>query len=276
MRFGGCVIVFAAIAAACSSFDAAPVPREAGSGDASIDLDASGVHPYVAAVLEDNPTFYFRLEESGGATPVNSVQGPFAGGYEGIVRLGAEGAFAGSRAMDHDDANGGLSVPTPDISGLKHFSIELWYRQRFADVADAGDKLRFLAARSEGRDNQREGVYLFVEPTVGLSFERLVSGSAPRGVYVSPPPRVAMFHHVVATFDGTMLRLFVDGANVASTPDDRAANPSGRPFLFGDFGQDRPYTTFLPFIGTIDEIAFYAEALDPARVDAHFRAAKGR
>jgi hypothetical protein len=261
----GYVMVVAAMAASCASFEAAPAsPPDTDAGIPS----GAGVHPYVAAVLQDKPAFYFRLEERAGAVAINSAPTGVAGAYEGTVVLGAQGAFRASQAIERDGTPGRVKVTGADFSGP--FSIELWYRQPVSDV-DA-DRFRFLAATNQGTELARDGVYLFIHPKLGLSFERLVAGTYVNGVRAAIPS-LSTFHHVVATYGSGMCRLYIDGASVGSAVDTRLANASAAPLWFGDFGPAPIYPTFVPFIGSIDEIAVYADALDPARIEAHFRAA---
>jgi hypothetical protein len=77
-------------------------------------------------------------------------------------------------------------------------------------------------------------------------------------------------YHVVATYDGTSQRLFIDGVDVASAPVTGSIARRRDSLDIGSDGGSRG-----SFRGTIDEVAVYARALAPERVRAHYRAAVG-
>jgi 6-phosphogluconolactonase (cycloisomerase 2 family) len=76
-----------------------------------------------------------------------------------------------------------------------------------------------------------------------------------------------VFSHVVATFDGTRLRLYVNGVlatNTATVP--TAFVHSDGPLRIGNAAGG----PFLSWLGSIGEVAIYPTALTQARVTAHF------
>jgi hypothetical protein len=88
--------------------------------------------------------------------------------------------------------------------------------------------------------------------------------TAPAGSIAAGVPQ-----HVVATFDGSMRRLYVDGVEVAAAPLAGAtANPG--PLFVGSTGGLSGF-----FDGTIDELAIYSQALTSARVTAHYAEGAG-
>src|SRR2546426_625083 len=73
--------------------------------------------------------------------------------------------------------------------------------------------------------------------------------------------------HLVGTFDGSTVRLYVNGALFSSAP---ASGPlsggAGQSFI-GRLGQG-----VFPFQGTLDEVAVFPSALSAERVRAHYQA----
>ncbi len=69
------------------------------------------------------------------------------------------------------------------------------------------------------------------------------------------------FHHIVATYNGTVIRLWKDGVNVAN------ASQTG-PILYGsvDLNIGRNPVGSDPFMGTIDEVAFWNQSLSQSQI----------
>lgn len=85
------------------------------------------------------------------------------------------------------------------------------------------------------------------------------------------------WHHVVGTFDGQMLRLYVDGKLANASPSKSPAVKSGKNFfigcVLGDANATDPnYTRSAFFPGQVDEVKVYSRALSDAEVKSHFDA----
>jgi len=102
-----------------------------------------------------------------------------------------------------------------------------------------------------------------------LSFERFQSG-AETAVGGSITPNG--YSHIVATFDGTTMILYVNGAVVQSSAAPQAIAS------FTDSFNVATYSTQMTadcIHGTIDEVAVYDHALTAARIQAHYRVGTG-
>jgi hypothetical protein len=71
--------------------------------------------------------------------------------------------------------------------------------------------------------------------------------------------------HVVATYDGKTLTLYVDGIATESAPDPRPQLLKRTPLLVG--ARDKISGVL---VGSVDELAIYDKALPADRVKAHF------
>ena len=78
--------------------------------------------------------------------------------------------------------------------------------------------------------------------------------------------------HLLATYDGSTARLYVNGALAGSTGATYALNTQ-RPLRMASGATDRAPDYFLP--GRVDEVAVYGSALTAARVQAHYTAGIG-
>jgi hypothetical protein len=243
--------------------DARPIEADAqaadaGASDASIDAG----NPYVLAVLSDAPVLYLRLEESSGVL-ARDLTGEAKASYYGNFRLGVQGVFPGSRAIELDGGLGGVvALEDFDFSGTKPFTLEAWFRPTAHD-----EVWRFvtnLDARTSDGLRQSLGVWAHGD-TDGFELERYVDGKN-RSVWRSLPT-IGEFHHMVATYDGGTLRLYVDTQLAGATTDARPSHAVGE-LWFGSL--DRHYGTL---IGDLDEVAVYDKALPVTRVVAHYDAA---
>ena len=79
---------------------------------------------------------------------------------------------------------------------------------------------------------------------------------------------VGEFSHLVGTWDGTRLTLYVNGTNAAEfTPSSMPPLNSGAPFYIGGFQQALGYTGQF-FNGVIDELSLYSRALNASEIQA--------
>ncbi|MBI2928666.1 MAG: LamG domain-containing protein [Verrucomicrobia bacterium] len=83
------------------------------------------------------------------------------------------------------------------------------------------------------------------------------------------------WHHVVGTFDGTALRLYLDGQLANASPSKFATAKPGKNFFLGCVlgdpnATDPNYSRSTFFPGQIDEVRVYGRALSEAEVKAHF------
>jgi Concanavalin A-like lectin/glucanases superfamily len=85
----------------------------------------------------------------------------------------------------------------------------------------------------------------------------------------APPEAIAAgkTYHVLATYDGTTQRLYVNGTQVASAALSGPATTNANPLYIGSWDGTEEF-----FKGTIDEVAVYGSVLGLAQVAGHFDA----
>lgn len=175
-----------------------------------------------------------------------------AGSVVGGVTFGQVGALRGSMdtAASLNGSTGYISVPTSGLpaSGAT-FSLEAWVKLA-ANPASAGPILVL------GQTGSRTFFQVNSAGTVSVG-----SGST-----ITSPSAISLnaWHHLVATYDGATLTLYVDGASVAS-----GASSSAITYGNAWIGQSLA-GAFLS--GLLDEVAIYGAALSAARVTAHYNA----
>jgi hypothetical protein len=229
-----------------------------GSTDGGSDFDASKpASRYAAVVLEDHPLVYLRLGETSGTEAVNEMGGP-GGAYVGDAGLGVPGSIAGeSNTAVRFDGTQGTSIRLGtgfNFAGNHPYSVEVWVRPE--GPAGGGDNsiVEDCAFCTAG------GWSLFMQFDA-LKFERQ---DVERAWKVDGLPK-NQFTHVVGTFDGAALHLYVDGLNFTDAP--ATSSMVDTP--------DQHLSAGRAFPGTLDEIAVYDYALSKERVYEHHKAGVG-
>lgn len=214
---------------------------------------------YRAAVLEDAPLGYWRLDDP--AATARDELGRFDGVYLGACAHGVPGALTGDldTAVRLDGASCAIELPDglafPDRAP---FTVELWV------LLDAIDTYQHFVMK-ERRDttNPIDG-YALLESPSGVYFERAVNQNLVTTQNVEVP--AAKFVYVAGTFDGGALRLQLDDVTTPLVADPGFMRAYSAPAMIGVSNAGIGYVG-----GVIDELAIYDHALPQARVDLHRR-----
>jgi hypothetical protein len=86
---------------------------------------------------------------------------------------------------------------------------------------------------------------------------------------IGPVLALGSWSHIVGSYDGATLRLYVNGAAAGAAAVGTLASGSGPAFI-GHLGAEGGSPGIYPFSGSIDEVALYGSALSASRVLAHF------
>jgi hypothetical protein len=85
--------------------------------------------------------------------------------------------------------------------------------------------------------------------------------------FSNEPYILRKWQHIVAVKDKTEMRLYVDANQVASAPDSSPLS-DGLELLVGQIDRERDLR---PFVGQLDELAFYDRALSHQEIEQHYR-----
>jgi PKD repeat protein len=215
------------------------------------------------AVAADNPDLYWRLDDASGTTAADASRYGAPGTYSGAgityhaasPVTGPSGtgvAFTGSTGTI--GSNSSYTNPTT-------YSEEAWFK---TTSTTGGKIIGFGSLRTGNSPSHDRDVYL------------LASGQIVFGAYTGSPVTITSpgkynngaWHQVVATQAPDGMRLYVDGALVASNSNTKAANFTG----YWRVGGDSAWSGSNYFNGTLDETAVWLSELSPARVLAHYNA----
>ena len=247
--------------------DAATMPdggggaTEAGAPDTS-SADGS-TSKYASTIVADGPLLYLRFGDTGGTTAKATVGSDGTYAVAG-VSLGAPGALAGDPDLALTlDGTGTVSLPGASFDGLTPFSVELWVKPSATNTGYG-----FVVDHSNW-NAPRRGWTLLVGSD-GTGFERWKNDTDRTGLRVEAVSAEG-WHHVVGTFDGTTVRLYVDAVRVSSAATSVALPARASALTIGNQNCD---CSGNGFIGSVDELAIYDKALSRERIQAHVQAAR--
>jgi hypothetical protein len=223
---------------------------------------------YRDVVVEDGPLSYWRLADTTIAVARDEM-GRVDGAYEGTCTLGVAGALVDdpdtAAQFDGATCRVALATRTP-FDGISPFSLEAWAFHATIPTAPGFQ----VYVMDQTRDlNPLDGYGLVLSNTVGVYLERSAGGSnrlTPRQL-IAP----GTWHHVVGTYDGATLSLYIDGVFASSTANviTPVDSTGSLPYLGS---QSTPTPTGL-MQGVLDEIAVYDHVLSAERVAEHHRVA---
>jgi hypothetical protein len=215
-------------------------------------------------LLADHPIGYWRLGDAAGNAADTSGRGN-TGTYRSGVMQGVPGAIVGDpdTAAQFTGQTGAIVVGSGfNFPGTAAFSIEAWIKPTIID-----GNFRHVFTKQH-RDTPKEGYALLVQQDNGISFERFIDDNIAMAKVATMPPS-ASFTHVVATYDGALMRLYVNGQLAGQSVEGGrpAAAVLVEPALIGAAALDES----IFFAGAIDEVAVYAAPLPAIRIQAHYQ-----
>jgi hypothetical protein len=209
--------------------------------------------PAAAHVL---PVAQFDLNDNGGTTAQNDAwRFSAAGALSGNADWTA-GRFEGGLAFGGTD--GVVEVPDSDALDSPRVTVSAWVR---SDASGSPGAYRYVVAK--GGNGCCTGSYgLYTGASGGIEF---YVATSPTTYVVSPDGGTGIWdgrwHNAVGTFDGSTVRLYVDGHQVDSgSPDSSPIQyglPSGNDLAIGNY----PWCQGLGFVGEIDEVKVFDRAL---------------
>ncbi len=221
--------------------------------------------PYLEVVKADAPVGYWRLGETSGETAAD-VMGKNNGSYLNGVELGVPGALTGdaNNAAGFSAANQSkVEVPYTAELNPPVFSLEVWAKV----TGGAGAHRSPLASRD---DAPQRGYIFYAEPGNTWQFWTGTGASSGWDVIAGPALTIGAWAHLVATYDGTTKRFYVNGAEVGTSTNPFGVNDA-QLLRIGGSATENPVGSFF-FEGSIDEVAVYDKPLSPESILTHYAA----
>lgn len=225
---------------------------------------AGGAYP--AAVLADAPQVYWRLGEPSGTTAADASGFGRDGTYTNTPVLGTAGLLTGDTDTSMGvNANAGhcASIASASWMNVSAFTIELLIYLTSATDTGQGDA---LASRYGPAGFQ----WLLWRNTAGkLAIQTKNSGGTTLNVADPATASLSTRYHVASTWDGSTLRLYVNGVSVGTPVAMTSIIASTVAMEVGRYSGTNGTTPG----GRLDEFAFYDTALSGAQIAAHYAAA---
>jgi Concanavalin A-like lectin/glucanases superfamily len=226
------------------------------STDAIILKTQGAVTLYRDIVLADTPLHYWRLEETSGTVAADSGSSPISGTIKSSVTLGvaANSPTPGGTAFSFPGNGTTGYVWMSGVSvAYAQYSIEAWVKS-----SSSGG----IAGRGYS-----PGTMLYYSGGTAYFYKN--------GSVISKAASSGAWHHIVGTFDGSQMRIYVDGTS--SSPLTASGTPTdNRSYVFAIGGYNASSSALSgPLIGQIDEVAFYTYALSQTRISAHLAGGAG-
>jgi hypothetical protein len=223
---------------------------------------SNGVSAYASAVTGAAPRSYWRFGESSGSVLVDQ-RGVANGTYLGAPQLGLAGLLISDpdTAVSFNGTSQYADVPAAAAWTPSSFSIEIVVRPSELPV----NKTIWAT------QGNFTGWWLNTGPT-GIVRIFVGDGFAWRLENTGPVLEAGGNYHLVATYDGSNARLYVNGALASTGPTATMASNAGANVMrFGAYstgpGQYWP--------GTLDDASFYPTVLTPTQIQAHYTATTG-
>ncbi|PHQ32128.1 hypothetical protein CEE69_27455 [Rhodopirellula bahusiensis] len=239
---------------------------------------------YVSAVLESSPDIYWRFEGLEGSYPQHvKNEGKLPELHASVVGNPGWRQYRGNRVAELGLTDAASAFTTETLwpsKPLDNYTIEAWAKPQ---LYHHGEMICLVdpVERREGRHDQallletfaREWFYAL--KVLGPNRIRFNHRTPPSGVVLDgtnlvseDPYQVRVWQHVVARKSGNELSLWIDG-NLAAQQEDEAPLPANMQILIG---QIYPTKNYRPYVGQIDEVAFYDRALTKQEIRKHIRA----
>jgi uncharacterized delta-60 repeat protein len=201
----------------------------------------------------------WRLDEDTGTSAADSV-----GTNLGTLTNGPSwvSGHSGS-AVSFDGVNDYVSVPNDASLNPTQITVSAWIK---ADNWKAEIWRGVIVGKDDWEGSQAHGYNLRTGDNGKLSFI-LATSSGWKEAYTVSVMTTGAWYHVVGTYDGTTVKVYINGVERASAAGGGDISASSYPLNIGRC----PYATTRLFDGVIDEVAIFNRALTPSEIQTIYQ-----
>ncbi|MBF0206848.1 MAG: hypothetical protein HQK53_08140, partial [Oligoflexia bacterium] len=218
---------------------------------------------------------YWRFNETSGSVAYDSSGANVCSGSPcdatmntSYVEVGKEGALANDSnySMKFNSTNDNIYVPYNAALNPSTFTIEAW---AYWDGTNSGDWGSVVTSRNA--NTVWKGYMIYRSLTTNVWRFYWGDDTAWRTAVSASAATPNKWTHIVATHDGSVGKLYLDGVMVDSATFSFVPNNVNQM----NIGAGSDAGTHYPFTGGIDEVAFYNTALDATTIANHYKAGVG-
>lgn len=227
------------------------------------------INNFAAEVFADGPIGYWRLGElPGSVTAADSSGNGNNGSSSGGITFGQPGFHGGDTAALFDGATGRIVALNSNSLNPPHITMEAKVRWD-----GPNDFYQRILEKSSFPELAQYGFGILPDAHVRVE---LRTSSATSSVNVDSVAAVArgVETHVVATYDGSVIRIYLNGILDSETPAPGSISPkppTSQNLIESGVGIGNQTQRNRPFNGLIDEVALYPAALSAERIRAHYQ-----
>jgi len=213
----------------------------------------------VDTVRNPSLVLLLHMNETSWGSSLNAVTDSSEHGNHGTAYNGANTAAGGKydRGGSFDGSNDYINIPhSSSLNPSGAISVELWAKSDTANWNKSGmlvsKRNAYILYPVSGSKTIRfyiyDGSWYYATYTPGLGFD------------------LKQWHHYAGTYDGSSIKLYIDGTLRANVPHTGSISSDEGPLRIG--WDDEMSASY--FDGMMDEVAIYDSALTAAEVQAHF------
>jgi hypothetical protein len=220
---------------------------------------ATPTSSYRQNVLGDSPAGYWRLGETGGTTAADEL-GRNPGTYTNVT-LNQAGTLAcdTNPSASFDGTSSYVRVgPSSSLDMTSAGTVEFWAKRR-----TVSGTYQVLVGKPGNGQSKFENYAVWLN--TGNRYQAYFGNGTTVVTVSTTPVTDTNWHYVVATDDGSTVKIYLDGVLKASTTTTLALTPNNFPLNLGR-ANGGPYY----FNGWLDEVAIYPTALSAAVVQGHY------
>lgn len=208
------------------------------------------------------PVSYWTFDEGQGAIAYDSV-----GNNHGTVYSATWTTGQINGALSFDGVDNYVEVPDSPELNNEFFTMEAWIKTSATSFFGT-----FGTILVKGRVfNENCGLYVYNSGEVRLQFTSGgIWGDTTKYAFLDSSMAVndGQFHHIVGTYNGEELKIYIDGSLNSSCAETRVPDKNNHSLRIGrrNNPEDEPWYSLVPFEGIIDEVAIYNRALIPEEI----------
>jgi mucin-19 len=212
--------------------------------------------------LSDNLLVYYKLDENTGTTAATSV-----GSYTGTLVSSSWTSSAKIGSGFYDNANN--AITSSSFTGVTNATFAAWIN---IQAYDAATTVVFGGDNVSSGDATRS-FQLAVGTAGSLNWVHWNTGGTIDTLNSSATMATGVYHFIVGTYDGTTIKLYINGALVSSKTTVASGNIRNKTGLA--IGQIGNSNTAGRFKGTIDEVGIWSRALTSDEIIVLYNAGLG-